>query len=71
MKALGPKTEQLLNDIHQSQQLEDHWEMFVRASCFQLLTVAVLLLGRQYLLVPISTERKNAMCQTTLGRLLN
>lgn len=36
--------QQLLNNIHQSQQLVDHWEMFVRVICFQLLTAVVLLL---------------------------
>lgn len=62
--------EQLLNDIQQSQQLVDHWEMLVRASCFQLLAAAVLLLGTTSSGSHKHWE-KNVMCQTTLRRLLN
>lgn len=47
-----------MNDIQQSQQLVDHRETFVKASCFQLLPAATLLLGRQHLLVLTSTERE-------------
>lgn len=54
----GTKDRLVLNDIQQSQQPVYYWEIFVRASCFQLLTAAVLLLGSIFWFLKTLKEKK-------------
>lgn len=68
MKAREPKTAQLLHDIQQNLQLVDHWEAFVRASCFQLWLLLSCFSGDSIFWFPQALREKNVMCQRLLNQ---